>query len=114
MIMNGLWALILILLSTNLFAFDETKLASSLGLELVSQGNPYNFLGINKLYINDTMSRQMLVVSDVPGELEQTRIFQQADFLIVEIPKSKSNYISMAFVGIAEKEIKEKINTTSV
>jgi hypothetical protein len=114
MFLHGLWALFFIFVSANTFAFDESKLATFLGLELVSEGHPYNFLGINNLYINDSMSRQMLVVSDVPGELKETRIIKQRDFFIVEIAKSQTSYVSMAFVGISEKEINEKITTTSV
>lgn len=101
-------------LSQTLFAFDETRVAASLGLELVLEGHPYNFFGINALYVNDDMSRQMLVVSSVQGELKETRFFHHKGFLIVEIPKSSTHYASVAFVGIKEDEVKEKIKTTSV
>ena len=114
MIFRAFLALIFTLLSTSTFAFDEAKFAASLGLELVSEGNPYNFMGINTIYVNDATSRQMLVVSDVPGELKEMRIYKQKGFLIVEIPKSEKSYVSMALVGITEEEVQQNIKTTSV
>lgn len=114
MILRALLLLILSIFSTGLFAFDELKFATSLGLELVSEGHPYNFMGINTMYVNDSLGRQMLVVSDVPGELKEMRIFQRKGFLIVEIPKSPASYVSMALVGITEEEVKQNVKTTSV
>lgn len=114
MIFRSVFALFLTFLSAQLFAFDELKFAASLGLELVSEGHPYNYLGINTIYVNDNMTRQMLVVSSVPGDLKETRIYKQKGFLIVEIPKGDSSYVSMALVGISEEEIQKNIQTTSV
>jgi hypothetical protein len=114
MLLRGLVAFILILSSSTLLAFDEAQFASSLGLELVSEGHPYNFLGINKIYVNETMTRQMLVVSNVPGELSETKLLKKHDFLILEVPKTSTTYTSMALVGISEDEIKSHIKTTSV
>jgi hypothetical protein len=114
MIIRGLLGLISLFISLNIQAFDESKLAASLGLELVLEGHPYNYFGINTIYVNDALNRQMLVVSDVKGELKEMRIFKQKEFLIVEIPKTDTTYTSMALVGIGEEEIKEKIKTTSV
>jgi hypothetical protein len=114
MIFRGLFALILTLLSSSLFAFDELKFATSLGLELVSEGHPYNFMGVNTMYVNDTLGRQMMVVSSVPGELKEMRIIQRKGFLIVEIPRDATTYVSMALVGITEQEVKDHVKTTSV
>jgi hypothetical protein len=114
MIFRGLFALILTIFSSTLFAFDELKFAASLGLELVSEGHPYNFMGVNSMYVNDSLGRQMMVVSSVPGELKEMRIFQRKGFLIVEIPNDASSYISMALVGVTEEEVKQHVKTTSV
>lgn len=112
--LRALFILILSLFSTSLFAFDELKFATSLGLELVSEGHHYNFMGINTMYVNDSLGRQMMVVSDVPGELKEMRIIKRKDFLIVEIPKSPTSYVSMALIGITEEEVKQNVKTTSV
>lgn len=114
MLLRLLLSTFFLLLSFELLAFDEAKIASSLGLELVSDGQPFNFLGVNRIYVNDDMTRQMLVVSTVEGELKEPRVFPHKGFLIYEIPKSPASYTSIAFVGIKEEEIKEKIKTTSV
>lgn len=114
MIFRVFLGLILTIFSSTLLAFDELKFATSLGLELVSEGHPYNFMGINTMYVNDSLNRQMLVVSDVPGELKEMRIFKRKDFLIVEIPKGATSYVSMALVGITEEEVKQNVKTTSV
>lgn len=66
------------------------------------------------MYGNDSLSRQMLVMNDVPATLNEMRIIQAKGYLIVEIPKSPSTYVSMALVGITENEIRQKITTTSV
>src|SRR5690606_40895959 len=111
--MNARWLLGLILLisSFTASAFDEDKLAEALGLEIISEGNPYNYLGINKIYANDSLSRQLLIVSDVPGELKEKRLFEQKGFLIYEIPKSEKSYVSMALVGIKAEEIEDRKST---
>lgn len=106
--------LLLTFLSFSTLAFDEARFATSLGLEIISEGNPYNFLGVNTMYANDSLSRQMMVMTDVPAELKEMRIIRAKGYLIVEIPKSPTTYISMALVGIGEEEIKQKITTTSV
>jgi hypothetical protein len=114
MLLRLLFTTLFLFLSSGLLAFDEAKVAVSLGLELVSEGHPFNFFGVNSVYVNDDMSRQMLVVSNVEGELKEKRIFHHKGFLIVEIPKTSTSYTSIAFVGIKEDEVNEKIKTTSV
>ena len=114
MLFRYLTTILLTLFATNIFAFDEANFASSLGLEKISEGHPFNFMGINTIYVNDTLGRQLLVVSDVPGELKEMRIIHHKDFFILEIPKSPTSYASMALVGIAEEEIKTHLKTTSV
>lgn len=104
---------LIFLFSFTAFAFDEGKLASSLGLEIISEGNPYNYLGINKIYANDNLSRQLLIVSDVPGELKDKRVFEQKGFLIYEIPKSENSYVSMALVGITQDEVDKILGSTT-
>lgn len=107
--------LIFLLTSLNLFAFSEEKFARSLGLEPVLEGNPYTFLGVHTVYTNDTLSRQMLVMNDVPAKLTEARIIKSKDYLIVEIPKDDTRYVSMALVGISEDEVKDRWKiTTSV
>lgn len=108
-----LFGLILLIFSCTTFAFDEDKLASALGLEVISEGNPYNYLGINKIYANDNLSRQLLIVTDVPGELKEKRLFEQKGFLIYEIPKSDKSYVSMALVGIKAEEIDQALGSSS-
>jgi hypothetical protein len=114
MILRVLIGLILALLATKLYAFDEMKFADALGLELVTEGHPYNFLGVNRMYANDSLSRQLLVMTEVPAELKETRILHAKGYLILELPLSKQTYISMALVGISEDEIKRKMITTSI
>lgn len=107
-------ALLITFISFNLFAFDEEKFAQALGLELVSEGHPYNFLGVNTMYANDSLSRQMLVVKDVKAHLPEMRIIKARGYLILEIPRNENSYASMALVGITEEEITKNIKTTSV
>jgi hypothetical protein len=114
MVLRILIGLLLTLFTTKLFAFDEANFAESLGLELVTGGHPYNFLGVNRMYANDSLSRQLLVMTEVPAELKEKRILHAKGYLILEIPLSEKTYISMALVGIDEDEIKRKIVTTSL
>jgi hypothetical protein len=114
MIIRGVLALVLILASPLLRAFEEEKFAHALGLELVSEGHPYNFLGVHTMYANETLSRQLLLMRDVPAALPELRIIRAKGYLILEIPKSASTYYSMALVGITEEEIRRNLAPTTV
>jgi hypothetical protein len=110
---RAILAFILSLISFHLHAFNEEKFAHALGLELVSEGHPYNFLGVHTMYANNDLSRQMLVIRDVKAPLQEMRIIKASGYLILEIPKDENTYGSMALVGISEDEIRTKITTTS-
>ncbi len=114
MILRCIFALVLIFTSSLTKAFDEEKFAQTLGLELVSEGHPYNFFGVHTMYANENLSRQLLLMRDVPGELKDLRIIQAKGYLIAELPKSASTYMSMALVGISEDEIRRHLRPTTV
>ncbi len=114
MILRGMLTLLLLLASPLLQAFEEEKFAHALGLELVSEGHPYNFFGVHTMYANENLSRQLLLMRDVPGELKELRIIQAKGYLIAELPKSAGTYISMALVGINEDEIRRNLTLTTV
>lgn len=110
-----LFSLILFITSFNAWSsFDEAKFARSLGLQEVLEGHPYNFLGVHTMYADESLTRQMLVMRDIPAPLESMRIIPSKNYLIVEIPKSEKSYTSMALVGISEEEIKGYWKTTSL
>ena len=117
MFLRLLTALILSVFTLSSHAFDETKFAEALGLDLISNGNPFNFLGVNRMYANEDLSRQLLIAADVPATLKEMRVIKRKGFFILEIPKSESSYWSMAIVGIPEEDamklIEEK-KTTSI
>lgn len=115
MILKSLIPFIIFLFPSIGLSFSEEKFAMALGLELVSEGNPYNFLGVNRLYTNDDMSRKLLIMDDVPEQLSEIRILKaKGGYFILEVPKSKKSYTSMALVGFTEDEIRQYIKTTSV
>lgn len=113
MFFKTLALILFILFSTTVFAFDDEKFARSLGLELVDEGHPYNFLGVTHMYANENLTRQILVVRDVKAELKELRIIKAKDYLILEVPKDEKSYSSMALIGITEEEIRKNMNQSS-
>ncbi len=114
MIFKTLCLILFLFISTNSSAFDHEKFARALGLELVDEGHPYNFLGVTHMYANDTLSRQALVIHDVKANLKETKIIKAKDYLILEIPNGENSYSSMALIGITEDEIRKNIHSSSV
>ncbi len=114
MVLRYLLTVVFLFASSLSQAFEEEKFARALGLELVTEGHPFTVFGVHTMYANENLSRQLLLMRDVPGELKELRILQAKGYLIAELPKSAGTYFSMALVGITEDEIRRNLTQTTV
>ena len=96
-----------------LHAFEINKFSAKFGLHLIADGKPWTFIGTHSIFTNDLWTRQLLVIDNVPGTLAEMQLLKEKDFYILQIPRSKQTFVSLALVGFTEEEIRENITHTS-
>jgi hypothetical protein len=88
-----------------LLAFDEFEVAPKLGLDVGMGGKPWTFLGTTSVFVNEDLSRQMMVVRNAPGKIKSIQFIEVPGYLIVNIPEGKETFTSLALVGISRENI---------
>ncbi len=88
-----------------LLAFDEFEVAPKLGLDVGLGGKPWTFLGTSSVFVNEDLSRQMMVVRNAPGKIKTIQFIEAPGYLIVNIPEGKETFTSLALVGITKENI---------
>lgn len=104
---------ILLIFAFPSWGFDGEKAASRLRLETGIEGKPWTFLGTHAVYVNEDLSRQLMLVRNVPGTLDGTRFIDADTYLIVNIPESKTTFTSVAVVGISRESLLPLIQSTT-
>ncbi len=105
--------ILLIFISFQALGFDQDKFASDLGMEVSMKGKPWTYLGTHAIYGNSSLSRTMMIVNEVPGEIKGPQIIKGEGFLIVQVP-CWVGHNSIALVGITEEEIRPLLAKYSV
>lgn len=103
--MRFLLLIISLILPLTALAFDEFEVAPKLGLDVGMGGKPWTFLGTTSVFVNEDLSRQMMVVRNATGKLKSVQFIDAPGYLIVNIPEGKETFTSLALVGIPRESI---------
>jgi hypothetical protein len=94
-------------------AFEISQFSAKFGLSKIAEGKPWTFLGTQAIFTDELWTKQLLLIDNVPGKLASLQLIKENNFIIVQIPRSKETFLSMALVGFSEEEIRNHISQTS-